>query len=266
MPRAEAIIANIERRVDHEAERISAVLEWWLSEEANRVSDNNAYLDDFAGFEEELHEASEYGSGFRSAKAQSHYDRLIAWTNQTQEREVEVSDEDYDYLLARQLFGTMMLLSGNLRKQALISASGQEEYTKYRRDSTLVGADLQTIVRDRVWWHRAVKEQLMPEQEKEELFANTLRVNDAGFTWTGNFIFSRGQHESGRQDTETLALAHMTEQALIELAVDYIFYMDARNFELGRTRGYDGFANVPFLEPKSITLDPQIIHPFAAAA
>ena len=266
MSRAEAVVANIERRVSREAEKISAVLEWWLFEEANRVSANNAYLDDFTAFRDGLHASTEDMQGNAENKANSHYYRLIAWTNQTIENETELSSEDYDYLLARQLFGVLMLLSGNVRTQALLVASTQEEYGEYRSDRTLVGVDIRSVVQDRVWWHRAVKEQREPDAEQQQLFEDTLKVNDLAHAWTGDFLYTRGKYEPGRSETEAHEMGHMAEQAWIELAVDYIFYMDTRNFELGRTAGYDGFANVPLLEPKSITLDPKIIYPFARAA
>lgn len=168
-----------------------------------------------------------------------------------------------DYLLARQLFGVMMLISGNLRKQALIAASSQDEYTEYRTESSLVGADLGKIIRDRVWWHRAVKQSLPIDQEQQVLLQNTLTVNELSHGWTSDFIYKRGSTEPWRNKTETIAAGHVAQQAWTELAVDYIFYMDERNLTIGRSDGYEGFAGVPFLEPKSITLEPAIIYPFS---
>lgn len=264
MSRFETAVSNIERRTEHEAEKISRVVGWWLFEEANRTSDNNAYLDDFSAFREGL-DAHSGPSQIGPAKAGSHHSRLISWTHQVKEAENELSEEDYDYLLARQLFGVLMLLSGNLRTQALLVSSTQQEYTKYRRESMHVGADLRSIVRDRVWWHRAVKETSSLEIEQQRLLEDTLAVNDVGRMWTGEFVYTRGKHEAGRRDTETHIAGHIAEQAWIELAVDYIFYMDTRHFMKGRVSGYDGFASVPLLEPKSITLEPAIIYPFSAA-
>lgn len=268
MSRHELVLDNIDRRVEAEAEKIASVLDWWIGQEViSSGSTHNAYLDDFDQFEKELQGAEQGTFNVAVSKATAHYQRLIGWTNDVETASTnpeEFSEDDLDYLLARQLFGVMMLVSGNLRKQALISASSQEEYATYRNDNSLVGLDIHKVVRDRVWWHRAAKQSQPIADEQHNLLQNTLVTNDLSHAWTSDFLYARGSKEPGRNNTETVAAGHIAEQAWVELAVDYIFYMDDRNFELGKSNGYEGFAKVPFLEPKSITLEPGIIYPFSA--
>lgn len=265
MSRTEAIVANLERRVDREATAITSAIEWWLSEEViSSGQTHDAYLDDFQHFDDALHHTSEAARNNQAAKAKSHYERLIMWSENVANEDYDLSDADMDYMLARQLFGVMMLLSGNLRTQALIAASSQEEYAELRSNSSHIGLDMHQAIKDRLWWHRAVKEFESPEKEKSNLIQNTLVVNEAAYQWSGGFLYDRSSFESGRKDTETLAAGHVAEQAWLELAVDYICYMDDRNFSLGRSSGYEGFAGVPFLEPKSITLEPGVIYPLSA--
>src|ERR1700756_3632356 len=110
------------------ARAISWAIEEWLQREIDSsmsADGRNAYLDNWEVFWGDMSLPFDDPGNQDAAKARSHYDRLNVSTL-TAEQYPELSQDER--FLARQLFFSLMFVSGAFRKQCFLQATSAEEY------------------------------------------------------------------------------------------------------------------------------------------
>jgi hypothetical protein len=238
--------------IEPTAEIIASELENWLKREVdNSVTGRNKYLDDFSGFRRSL--VLPYGdrSNTNAAKNRSHYDRTVNWTSGLLEFYEDFNADQRDYAIARQIFCAQMSLSGLFRIQCLMQAADQDDYYRRRTGGNGTGIDLEESATDRL-------ERLQPVERAmplNDIAARTLEINDQQQAYVEE-LHETGQRYAGQDSSPAIDSGLVSQNRWAGLIVDYIVFASHRD---------DGdLASVPFLEPKSISDNPEIYYPFAS--
>ncbi|HTB49330.1 MAG TPA: hypothetical protein VK712_04585 [Verrucomicrobiae bacterium] len=195
-----------------------------------------------------------------AAKNRSHHDRLVVWTRGLVENYDSFSAEQKDYALARQIFCAQMYLSGLFRVQCFMQATDQEDYYRCRTDGTCIGIDLKRAVT------RGLKSTIGFIPESDGFDSTQIVLGEiAGQTLLRNenqSEYVKGLHVSGRYDIARESSATM--DTVLRLQEGWT--RDVVNYVAFAAQEHGGqLAYVPFLEPKSISDDPKVYHPFDVA-
>jgi hypothetical protein len=233
------------------AEVIASELEGWLKREVdNSVTGRNKYLDDFSDFRNSL--VLPYGdrSNTNAAKNRSHYDRTVNWTNGLLDFYEDFNPDQKDYAISRQIFCAQMSLSGLFRIQCLMQAADQDDYYRRRTGGSGVGIDLEKTVADRLKQLQSVEHAM----SLDDIAARTLEINDQQQAYVEE-LHETGQRYAGQDSSPAIDSGLVSQNRWAGLIVDYIVFASHRD---------DGdLASVPFLEPKSISDNPEVYYPFA---
>lgn len=238
--------------IEPEAEVIARGLGGWLKKEVGSSAvGRNQYLDDFEEFRSSLSLLYNNHNNSNAEKNRSHYNRLAQWTDGLTRYYEGFDSEQRDYALARQIFCAQMYLSGLFRAQCLMQASDQEDYYHRRLDGSFIGIDLEDTISARLDQSPAITPRL------DEIAERTLMLNDKQQTYVEQLHLT-GRDDAGRQTSPTVNTVLALQKEWVDLVVDYaVFAANERGGKLSA---------VPFLEPKSISDDPQVYYPFAGAA
>lgn len=216
------------------AEAITEAMEDWLLAEVeeSRIG-RNAVLDNI------------YRPNFiDGGKREGHFNRLVLWTRQF------ANESHHDYMTARQLFATQMKLSGLFRIQCRILASSQEDYEQRRFGNYPSGINIGRQVNYHLNESAGSTDLASKTIGLERLVADTLRLNEEEYDSLGRLPNQTNLRRIGNY----IKLQRMQREWL-DLSTDYIIY--AAQVREGN------LAAVPFLEPKSISENPQTYYPFA---
>jgi hypothetical protein len=186
---------------------------------------------------------------------------LADWTAGFEEHYDEFDAADNEYAIARQIFCGQMSLSGLFRAQCMLQATDQEDYYHRRIDGDCTGIDLESTVDKRL---SGLFGGAVPDAEdfgKPRIFLPELvrQTKDANRRQLRNmqYLHEAGRHHMSQQHSPVIEKLIDLQVFWTNLIVNYI------GFAAGERDGQLGF--VPFLEPKSISDDPQVYYPFMDA-
>ncbi len=242
-------------------ETVAAGIEYWLMKEVgSSVVGRNKVLDDFQDWHHSLLLDYDDPGNVNARKNKNHYSQLINWTNGLVEYYDDFRPDQIDYALARQMFRAQMYLSGLFRVSCFMKATDQEDYYQRRLEITRSSIDVDPkieISRSLYRLYDYIPDEAAifpPALTLPELTSRTLKLNDEQQAYVRELHIS-GRNDIGQEESSTLdAIANM-ENKWIGHLVDYIsFIASERGGQLSA---------VPFLEPKSISEDPQPYYPFA---
>ncbi|MBI4034436.1 hypothetical protein HY380_00895 [Candidatus Saccharibacteria bacterium] len=225
----------------------------WLGQEIQNSStsgDINAYLDDYVTAVEGLSGGWDHPKNYTARKLESHLSRLPYWF------EAYSYDPLDDYQSARLLFAGLMQTSGSYRNQCYLQATSAEDYI-HRRTTRSIGINFQGFCQERL-------EELVPDGRLSKARINleglgdhvsrAISVGEAAVRRVCNRV-QDGQ-DLGKQTSASVMEMLMAQHVWSRLVIDsVIFAAKIRNGNL---------QTVPFLEPKSISLDPKVIYPITA--
>lgn len=233
-------------RIDAISGEVTGVcLDWLRAEVASSHVERNKVLDDYNDAIEGLKGGWDHPKNFSARKVESHIDRLGPWFEA-----FSMAEED-DYQAARIIFAGLMQTSGSYRNQCYVEAQDRADYLLIRQEA--IGINLENAV------------------------GNRLRTFLPG---TGDFSKARISLEDldqRRQDAEAIGLRAVKAMcARVVLGWDLrkkdtraareaqnaqynwaTFTTDALTY-VAKNRG--SLAEVPFLEPRSITDQSGAIH------
>ncbi|HEX7632923.1 MAG TPA: hypothetical protein VF401_01205 [Candidatus Saccharimonadales bacterium] len=245
-----------ERRIDRpEFEPITAIMaamqSWLQAEIENSSQGRNAILDDWDRYTTDLYLPYDSSENQKTGKHRSHYNRLVEWTVAAEQDPVLLTNE---YWLARQLWCAQMFISGAYREQCFAQAVSPADYQNRRQNQGPVDIDIGTIANAR--WQANLPGGVYKNTPWAGLMDRTLQTND---DWRDivQLTHERGLQDRGKEDSTSVKLYKTGQRIWTELAVDYILFA-AHQLE-------SPIAEVLFLEPKSITEDPQLYNPFTTA-
>lgn len=239
---------------------ISDGIEHWLKKEiGNSVVGNNKVLDDFSDWRHSLLLPYDDPANVNARKNKSHHSQLIDWTNGLVEHYDGFRPEQADYVLARQMFRAQMYLSGLFRVACFMQAEDQEDYYRRRLELDQIGLDVdaKTVIWKSLYrLYDFVPEPtgFRPALSLDQLTSRTLELNERQRDYVIELHVS-GRDDVGKEESRTMSNVKDMESRWLGHLVDYIAFVAS---ERGRQ-----LAAVPFLEPKSISEDPQPYYPFA---
>ena len=260
------IMSEFVRKMETEptVEAIADGLEHWVMKEVgSSFVGRNHVLDDFRDWRGSLSLPYDDPGNFNARKNKNHHSQLINWTNGLVEFYDGLTDEQADYMLARQMFRAQMYLSGLFRVACFMRASDQEDYCRRRldqRDHVGLDVDPRTPITDRLYRlydYVPDSDGFRPKLTLPDLAARTLDLNEEQRDYVKELHVS-GRGDIGEEESPTIDMIIGMEKKWIGHLVDYIAFVASE-------RG-GHLAAVPFLEPKSISDDPQPYYPFADQA
>ena len=234
------------------AEAISDSLEdWFRAEHASSSEGVNKPLDTLAWGTATLALPWDDVSNGNAAKTLGHVNRIrpLIWGG------LFVESPNDDYLAARQLFGVQMLISGCYKNQCYAQATDQSDFLARKFGEPPIGIDIPSVVSDHLVSLYPDPEATFSEEviTIDDLTAKTAQMVKAAMD-SLVFLHARAQFEMGRESSETVESLKLAQQGWLELAVDHIaFAAQVRDGSL---------AEVPFLEARSISEEPQVYYPF----
>ncbi len=240
----------------------SGLSSWLMREVGSSTTGRNHFLDEFDDFRTQLSLPYEAPGNNDAEKNRSHFNRLEEWTTGLSDHYFDMRPEQKDYAMARQILCAQMYLSGLFRIQCHMQATDQDDYYRRRLEGAHTGIDLGAAVADRLPLLFGVNP---PKPDGgvssawlsfNELVGQTLTLNEVQRKFI-KLLHATGVNDVGQEQSPTIAAGANLQKAWTGLVVDYIGYVAA---ERGNLRA------VPFLEPKSMTEDPQVYYPFAQAA
>jgi hypothetical protein len=234
--------------------------DWLRGEISNSTLGRNRYLDDFEKFRSDLALPYDDPHNTVAQKNRSHHNRLVQWTSLFLQAYGEATPKTKDELLANQMFCAQMYLSGLFRTQCFMQARDQADYYERRLGGDYIGIDLEQTVSNRL--NHLFVATPPPEQfdqqtsSVKELAYTTLALNEQQ-THFIKTLYESGHLDAGQQESSTISDGMELQRSWVNLVVDYAVFAASE---------HDGkLSTVPFLEPKSISDDPQIYYPFAEA-
>jgi hypothetical protein len=229
---------------------IARTLEDWLQEEIeNSMIGRNAVLDDWSQFKRDLQLPFEDSRNQSAGKARSHYDRLSTWTLTAEQYPDLLQD---DYYIARQMFCAQMSISGAFRKQCFLEARNAEEYIHKRKNCGPAGINIEESVTARLNDHQTGNAFLrgpFKNTPEAQLIEKTLRTNDTSLE-ISKYAHSSIMSNPNSKDAVVIPLLRHAQDIWSNLTVDYIVYLSKQK------NGH--FGDIPMLQPKSISENPQI--------
>jgi hypothetical protein len=249
--------------VEPNVELIASGMEDWLKKEVgSSAMGRNAVLDNFKEWHASLLLPYDAPGNVNAGKNKGHYGRLINWTDGMVEGYDDFSQEEADYMLARQMFCAQMYLSGLFRVACFLQAKDQEDYYRRRmeqRDHVGLDIDSRQAITSRLYrlYDYIPDESFRPVLTLSEVTSRTLELNDEQRDYVRELHIS-GKDDIGKEKSPTIDAIHNMEGKWVSHLVDYIsFVASERGGQL---------AAVPFLEPKSISDDPQPYYPFSTTS
>lgn len=249
------------REVEPTVETIAGSIEQWLMKEVgSSVVGRNQVLDDFNDWHRSLSLPYNHPANVNARKNKNHYSQLMNWTNGLVEHYDDFRQEQADYTLARQMFRAQMYLSGLFRVSCFMQAVDQEEYYRRRLESEHIGLNVDP--RMEIWHSFYRLYDYIPDETAvfrpvltlPELTNRTLELNERQREYVKR-LHEGGKDDIGKEESPTMDMIIDMENGWLGHLVDYIA------FTASERRGQ--LAAVPFLEPKSISEDPQPYYPFA---
>lgn len=249
---------NRSPEVEPTAEIIADGIDYWLKKEVgSSATGRNRYLDDFDEFRQSLDLPYNDHRNTLTQKNHSHYNRLVLWSGLFAEYD-DLDDSQKERVVAQQLFGAQMFLSGIFRIQCFLQATDQEDYYKQRLEGHYIGIDLERTVSDRL----AELFETIPgptdfnkPMSLQELKHHTLAMNEQQRHCIKD-LCENGSQGAAQEGSPAATAMTDVQKGWVDLIVDYIAF--------AASDGGGDLSTVPFLEPKSISDDPQIYYPFAA--
>lgn len=242
-------------------EVIAGSVEHWLKKEVgSSVMGRNRVLDDFRDWHRSLLLPYDDPGNVNARKNKNHHSQLINWTNGLVEYYDGLDQEQADYMLARQMFRAQMYLSGLFRVGCFMRATDQDDYYHRRMELERVGIDIDpraTITENlhRLYGQAPEPNAFEPVLTLPELTSRTLELNEEQRNYVRELHVS-GRHDVGKEESPTIDTIIDMEKKWIGHLVDHIAFV------AGERGGQ--LSAVPFLEPKSISEDPQPYYPFTA--
>jgi hypothetical protein len=226
----------------YEAERISNGIGSWVRRELTiSLSSRNSYLDDLAEMRKRMALEAEDPGNFVFNKFYSHMGRQTLWG------QAMVESPGDDFLMARHIFNALMQLSGVAKKITYFTSSNQRDYFDRKTSDNFVGVDLKPVVAATLAEDSPTPEALQGVTMNEfEITANSL-------------LFLRTRIPDDFDKEESPAVNELAKTQFAWVRVVTLGIMVAANHREGN------LSAIPFLEPKSITDEPQVYFPFAEA-
>lgn len=231
-------------------------LETWLSEEVVSSGEGrNSILDDWGLYQEGLEKPFHEPSNAFAGKARGHYDRLRNWTLGFELDSGLLHDE---YYMARQKFCAQIEISGAFRRQCFVESWDPGEYKTRRFEHGPAGIDLEKCIAERLDEYTAWK-QLIPgaafqQNPAARLIANTNKVNDE-YLQIVETVQGIAIRDAGQENSAAANYLKRAQKIWTGLFVDYTM------FDINVTG--TPLEKIAFLEPKSISDDPQVYYPFS---
>jgi len=232
-------------------ERIAIGLTGWLAEEAaisSRENDRNSYLDDLITMRQKLSLPPDNPDNWSAQKVYSHHDRLPFWF------EAFTLDPTNDAQSAKLLFAFLMRVAGTYKVQCYFQATDQDDFMRRKLEPNIYGADIRIVTNERL---SKVNFGGVYNQQPMDIGAlsDTMRAAIVQEKEDLPLLCERARlgQDFGLEDSPGAHLAAAAQTTWLKCAVDAIVYAASiRNGDLDE---------VPFLEPRSISDEPQIIHP-----
>jgi hypothetical protein len=229
-------------------EAIARAIHYWLAEEIQSSgSSKNAVLDNFYTARKSFMLRADDQGNKNIGKNDGHYNRLKLWTSQFEENSTD------DYLTARQLFCAQMYLSGMFRLECFVVSNDEAEYRFRRFGGQVLGVDLRKSIAGRFSESNTVELSRLADATNaanDQTYFTLRTLHDRNRRSDTLFNYVRFLNTRGDWFKELSSL----QNTWLDLSVDYISYA-------AQARGKD-LSKVPFLEPKSISENPQIYYPF----
>jgi len=230
------------------AEVISKSLEgWFRAEHASSSKGVNQYLDTLEWGTSTLALPWDDVNNGNAGKTLGHIDRirLPNWGG------AFAANPSNDYLAARQLFGLQMLISGCYKNQCY----AQDNFRARKFGEPPIGIDIPDVVGNRLITLYMNSEATFAEKviTIDDLTSRTAQMVKVAVDSLG-FVHSRAKFDIGRESTETAESLKSNQQGWLELGIDHIAFA-------AQLRG-GSLTEVPFLEAKSISEEPQVYYPF----
>lgn len=221
---------------------IAKAIDAWVDAECITSStDHNAILDDFEHMRLQLGLDPHDPQNHQASKYFSHHNRQRFWG------EAFIAEPENDYFAARHIFNGLMAASGTRRKMSYMSAASANEYTTQRQAKT--GSNIDTAKRVQA---------TLASQPLGVSAAEAQAISIQAFEKCRTVLDDLRQRvpqDFGKESSPAIDL-------LKELQGDWIHVVTSGIQAAARYRGND-LTRVPFLEPKSITNDPDVYYPFA---
>lgn len=236
-----------------QARTIGVTFEHWLADEVKSSGQgNNAILDNYDDAISGIVGGWDHPKNFGRIKHESHVDnRMPLWWAQYEQ------DPENDLVSAKLLFNGLMQISGAYRTQCYLQARGAQDYL-WRRSGRPVGINLESEAMARLINVVPGNDLSEAEMSVEDLGSEVERVSRIGETALKNV--SKYNTNTGRDlrraNSPSVQEMAMAQHAWARFSIDCVIVA-------AKIRGGE-LAAVPFLEPKSISLEPQVIYPMAA--
>jgi hypothetical protein len=230
-----------------------AMNDWLQAEIESSMEGRNAILDDWEQFQRDLRLPFDDPHNQNAGKTKSHYNRLLQWTLASEQYPDLLQD---DYYLARQMFCAQMFVSGAYRRQCFLQAHDADDYALRRRSMGPVGINLQDTVAQRLSDYSSGDPFLtLPYKNTPEahLTEETMQTNDGGLQISKE-VHDMALADAGHEESRSISLLRLSQDLWTQLTVDYIAF-------IAQQRGGQ-LAEVPFLQPKSISDSPEVRYPF----
>lgn len=245
-----------ERAEFEPAEAIATALRDWLQAEIiSSMEGRNHILDDWEQWQKDLRLPFEDPANQNAGKAISHVNRLRNWTYAAEQYPDIVQE---DYYLARQIFCAQMNISGAYRRQCFFQAADAADYRRRRQQLGPVSIDLVGAIQERINEYSSdllASNFAYKNTAWGKLQERTLTVNEEALN-AAKLVHEMGIQSMGKEDSTAVRVLRAEQHEWVKLATDYIMF--------AAHRPNKGWADVPFLEPKSITLKPGVYYPFSS--
>ncbi len=221
-------------------------LDWLSAEVASSHVERNKILDDYDDAIQGLKGGWDHPKNFSARKVESHIDRLGPWF------EAFSLAQDDDYQAARIVFAGLMQTSGSYRNQCYVEAQDRSDYLVMRQDA--IGINLENAVGNRLRtflpatgdFSRAGISLEDLDQRRQEAEAIGLRAVKA---MCARIVLGTDLHQ---RDSRAAREAQNAQYNWATFTTDALIYV-------AKNRG-GTLADVPFLEPRSITDQSGTIH------
>jgi hypothetical protein len=236
--------------IEEPTEAVAGSFYKWLQTEVETSgTDRNRYLDEYDRALEGLKAGWEDPRNFTARKLESHNQRLPLWW------EAYTYNPLDDYQSARILFAGLMQLSGAYRDQCYVQARDADDYIERRQKA--IGIDLKPPVGIRMYTYLPSTGNLARARISNEDLKNRMEKSINVGEVTVKNLCRRAEigEDLGKAHSPAVVEMYLAQENWTTFCTDCVIL--AAKLRKGK------LSSVPFLEPKSISEDPQVYYPLA---
>lgn len=227
---------------------IASAIGLWVNRECVSLTERNNQLDGLEIGRNSIVLPPQTTGNLNDYKHANHHNRQRFWG------QALIEEPGNDYLTARHIFNALMQVSGNSRMMRWLIAKNQAEYDQLKVADNIVGIEVEPVVASLIKTKQMAGDSasmvVTSAEESHQQSMDAFVDKEA----TIHYIYERAPNDFGTSHSPSLARLATTQELWVGVVADSILM----------AAGYRGgeLEAVPFLEPKSISDDPQVYYPF----